>query len=82
VLEEDGIRVEAHDLSRRPRAHAEQFDDAARPASEIQAAPPIRHSDAVEHYPGVEPDRLSLDVQALDLALAPLDRVVTSRLHA
>src|ERR671912_84114 len=82
ALEEDGIRVETHHQSRHACAHAEQLDEAARPASEIQAAPPVRHPDAVEHDPGVELKRLRLDAQALALALTPFDRVTTSRLHA
>lgn len=77
VLEKDGIGIEGNDVSRRTHAGAQQFDDAAWPAAEVQAAPAGPHADAVEHDTGVEVDRGRLHLQALYLARAPLDQVVT-----
>jgi len=82
LFEKDWIGVEGDNVSGWPCADAQQFDDAARPAAEVQAAPAGGYADAVEHYAGVELDRCRLHPQALDLTLAPLDRVMTSGWHA
>ena len=77
MLEKDSVRVEANDLSRHTDALAEQIRDAFRAAAQIEAAPSLSDTDLVQHDGRVRCERGALDVQPLDLASAPLDRVVT-----
>ena len=76
MLEEDGIRIEADDLPRRTDALAEQIRYAFGAASQIEAAPSPSDTDLLQHDSGVRCERGALDMQPLDLASAPLDRVV------
>ena len=77
MLKEDSIRIEADDLPRRADALAEQIGYAFGAASQIEAAPSRSDTDLLQHDGGVRCERGTLDMQPLDLASAPLDRIVT-----
>ena len=77
MLEEDGIHIETDDLPRCANALAEQIRDAFGPAAQIKAAPSLPDTDLLQHDRRVRCKRRALDMQPLDLAGAPLDRIVT-----
>src|SRR6185436_2694625 len=70
------VLVEAEHAPGRSDALAQQVSDAARPAADVEAGPSRLHPDPIQHHARVGRDRLGLDVQALDLAPAMLDRVM------
>ena len=70
------ILVETDDAAGRADALAHEAGDAARPAAEVEARPSRRNADEVEHRARLGRQRGGLDVQAFDLALAGLDRIM------
>ncbi len=75
VLQKRLIGVEPDHAAGRTDALAQQRRDAAGAATEIEAAPPSVNPDAIEHDGAVGRHGGRLDMKALDLASAPLDRI-------
>src|SRR5262249_25068578 len=79
MVEKDSICVETDDSPVRANAHAEKIRYPARTPAQVQAVQSRPHTNAVQHNRCVRSKRVTLDMQPLNLAGTPLDRVMTLR---
>ncbi len=63
-------------MAGRPDIFAQKISDAARPATEIEAAPASGNTDAVQQNARIRGDRIGLHTEAFDLPLAGFDRIL------
>jgi anhydro-N-acetylmuramic acid kinase len=83
MLDEHGIGIEPGDVTAGADARAEQSRDAAGPAAEIEATPAFGNADPLQHGRAIGRHRRALAIKSFDLAVAPLERVMTGALaHA
>jgi hypothetical protein len=76
VLEERQVHVEPEDAVAPSDPLAQQPGDPVGPAADIEARPALGDTDEIEHSCRVGCHGGALNVQALDLAAAALDRVI------
>src|SRR6478672_6884247 len=75
MREEFRILIEPDHTAVWANAPRQRFGDPARAAAEIEARPARAHADQIEHDLDVACERRALDMQALDLARAALNRI-------
>jgi hypothetical protein len=77
VIKKNRICIEADDASRRADALAQQGGYSARTAADIETVPTRTDANLIQHDRAIGCHGRTLNMEAFDLAVAALDRVVT-----